>query len=271
MLGNRLRGLQGAWCASPRLPGTGQCGVLGARGARRAGPLTCAWVPRALPAPGRCSGARLRPRVGALRSRPARSHLRVPARRAGRRCISGGGGARRRGGRTAGGQGGLAGAGCRRRALPSGRKAPRPGNAERGSASPGRFRARDRGHEESEKNPSGSRAPAAGSPPGWLGGAAPAEIAQREGSGFPSGLGSRVRGGRVGKGRRLPAAAPSTTARLGEGPPSVLPSGNLCLWVTEQVLAESSPNRLWRHQLTGTQGTRPPKARPGPPARGGQT
>lgn len=158
----------------------------------------CAWVPRAA-CPGALLGSPAPASGGRSASRPARPTC--GSRRGGRAAavFTGGGGARRRGGRPAGGQGGLAGAGCRR-ALPSGRKAPRPGSAERGSASPGRFRARDRGHEESQKNPSGRRAPAGGSPPGWPGGAVPAEIAQREGSGCPSGPGSRVRGGRVGKG-----------------------------------------------------------------------
>lgn len=218
----------------------------------------------ALPAPGRCS------EPGAASGGRSEPHRTLPPAGPGAEggpplylqgeAVPGGAAAGRRAG-----QGGLAGAGCHR-VLPSGRKTPKPGNAERGSASPGRSRARDRGQEGSEKNPSGSRGG------DWRVSSWQAErrcasrdpAAGRERVSFGAGFQGSGRGRE--KGKRLPPPAwaprgvpafpplrPPPPRGLGRVRPVSCRSASCASGSREQVLAESSPtNRLWRCQLTET-------------------
>lgn len=165
----------------------------------------CDLVLRARCLPGGAARSPALPRVGA-RSRTAHSHLRVQARRAGRHCIY----RRRRcqeARRPGGGQGRadwreLAATGC---SLRGGRR-PSLGMQSEGPpalAAPGPVTVTV-GTRDPRKTPRGVGAAIGGSPPGRPSGAAPAEIPQREGSAFPSGLASRVRGGGVRKGSGFP-------------------------------------------------------------------
>lgn len=239
--GNSSVGFREPQCAVPRerLVRDPRRKPWGAGGAAGPEPLTCALVLRARCLRRGAARSPARPRVGARRSRTAHSQLRVQARRAGRHCIYW----RRRcqeARRPGGGQGRadwreLAATGC---SLRGGRR-PSLGMQSEGPPALAAPAPVTVGTRDPRKTPRGVGAAIGGSPPGWPSGAAPAEIPQREGSAFPSGLGSRVRGGGVRKGSVFPyprgrrvGSPPFRRCAAWGGPPSVLPFGKLCLWVT---------------------------------------